>query len=72
VSQILVQWESLPESLSTWEEAEDLHRRFPKCPAWGQAGFRGGGNVRARGKKGKKTECFPTTEAKASEASDSG
>jgi len=65
ISQILVQWDSIPDSLTTWEEAEDLHRRFPKCPAWGQAGFRGGGNVRVKGtKKHKKTGCSPTTEAK--------
>jgi len=39
VHQILVQWNSLPASLATWEEAKDLHQRFPKCPAWDQAGF---------------------------------
>lgn len=32
--------------MTTWEEAEDLHHRFPTHPAWGQAGFQGGGNVR--------------------------
>ncbi|CAD6337171.1 unnamed protein product [Miscanthus lutarioriparius] len=32
--------------MTTWEETEDLHRRFPTHPAWGQAGFQGGGNVR--------------------------
>ena len=32
--------------MTTWEEAEDLHHRFPTHLAWGQAGFRGGGNVR--------------------------
>jgi hypothetical protein len=64
VSQILVQWDALPESLATWEEAEDLHRRFPKCPAWGQAGFRGGGNVTTKARRLKKktmTEPFPTS-----------
>jgi hypothetical protein len=54
LSQIKVQWEGYPKSLTTWEEAQDLHRRFPKCAAWGQAAFRGGGNVRNITKKDKK------------------
>jgi hypothetical protein len=66
VSQILVQWDALPASMTTWEEAEDLYRRFPRCPAWGQAGFRERGNVRTKKKKGKKTEHFPTIENEAS------
>ena len=46
LSQILVQWDELPGSLTTWEEVNDLRRRFPRCAAWGQAAFREGGNVR--------------------------
>lgn len=46
LSQIKVQWSGLPVSLATWEEASDLRRRFPNNAAWGQAAFRGGGNVR--------------------------
>lgn len=45
LSQIQVRWAGLPHSLTTWEEAVDLRRRFPGCAAWGQAAFRGGGNV---------------------------
>jgi hypothetical protein len=41
----------LPSSLTTWEEAIDLRRRYPTSPAWGQAGFQGGGNVRIVGKR---------------------
>jgi hypothetical protein len=67
VSQILVQWDAVPASLTTWEEAEDLRRRFPRCPAWGQAGFRGGGNVRNKGMKAvKKTAARPTIDEKSS------
>jgi len=45
VQQLLVQWSGLPASLATWEENHDCRRRFPEAPAWGQAGFHGGGNV---------------------------
>jgi hypothetical protein len=31
--------------MATWEDLEDLLRRFPKEPAWGQAVFQGGGIV---------------------------
>ena len=49
IAQILVQWNSLPASLTTWEEVEDMKRRFPTCPAWGQAVSQGGRNVRKKG-----------------------
>jgi len=45
VSQVLVQWSGQPESLATWEDHDDLKRRFPRVPAWGQAGIQEGGNV---------------------------
>lgn len=45
VSQLLVHWSDLPASLATWEETQDLRRTFTDAPAWGQAGFRGGGSV---------------------------
>lgn len=41
VSQVLVQWSGQPENLATWEDHDDLKRRFPRAPAWGQAGFQG-------------------------------
>jgi hypothetical protein len=52
-------------NLLTWEEAEDLHRRFPKSQSWGQAGFQGGGNVRTyrRAKAKKRTEGSVKMEA---------
>jgi leucyl aminopeptidase len=31
--------------LATWEDHDDLKRRFPKAPAWGQAGHQGRENV---------------------------
>jgi len=45
VSQVLVQWSGQPESLATWEDADELKQRFPRSPAWGQVGFQGEGNV---------------------------
>jgi hypothetical protein len=45
VPQVLVQWSNLPRSLATWEDAEALRQRFPRAPAWGQAGLRQGENV---------------------------
>lgn len=43
--QIQVQWSGMPPYLSTWEEVDDLRRRYPECPAWGQAGFQGGATI---------------------------
>ena len=43
VDEVLVQWSGTPASLATWENAADLHRQFPRAPAWGQAGSVGGG-----------------------------
>ncbi|XP_047043865.1 uncharacterized protein LOC124648086 [Lolium rigidum] len=45
VSQTLVQWSGQPESLATWEDMDELKQRFPRSPAWGQAGFQGEANV---------------------------
>jgi hypothetical protein len=41
----LVQWTSLSASLATWEDEPQLRARFPRAPAWGQAGIEEGGNV---------------------------
>lgn len=53
INQVRVQWNAAEHPLMTWEEQElnDLKRRFPKTPAWGQPDFRGGGNVRHRRKE---------------------
>jgi hypothetical protein len=45
VQQVLVTWSGLPDELATWEDQEALRQRFPLAPAWGKAGFPGGGNV---------------------------
>ncbi|WVZ79457.1 hypothetical protein U9M48_027033 [Paspalum notatum var. saurae] len=45
-SELLIQWSALPSSMTTWEQEEDVIRRFPYSAAWGQADFRGGGSVR--------------------------
>lgn len=45
VSQALIQWSGQPETLATWEDVDELKQRFPRSPAWGQAGFQDRGNV---------------------------
>jgi hypothetical protein len=42
----LVQWDKLPYSLATWEDPQDMSRRYPT--AWGQAALQARGNVRKR------------------------
>jgi hypothetical protein len=44
-NQLLIQWSGWHPTLSTWEEENDIKRRFPFAPAWGQAGVSGGENV---------------------------
>jgi hypothetical protein len=46
--QLLVQWHGSPLELATWEDEDDLLRRFPQFTAWGQAVANGGGNVTVR------------------------
>jgi hypothetical protein len=41
--QALIQWSRLPPALATWEDVEALRQRFPRAPAWGQAGSHPGG-----------------------------
>jgi hypothetical protein len=41
VPQGLIQWSDQPDSLATWEDLDELQQRFPRAPAWGQAGFQG-------------------------------
>ena len=71
LSQIKVQWSDISNSITTWEEASDLRRRFPACAAWGQAAFRGGGNVRIteRQLRGASTVGRPAISATATAAS---
>ena len=45
IPQVLVRWSYLPNTLSTWEDEESLHQQFPRAPAWGQAGSKGGRDV---------------------------
>jgi hypothetical protein len=45
IAQVLVHWSGLAPENATWEDVNDLKRRFPHAPAWGQAGFQEGGNV---------------------------
>jgi hypothetical protein len=46
VVEVLIQWSSWPPSMATWELEEQLKLQFPTAPAWGQAGFKVGRNVR--------------------------
>jgi hypothetical protein len=45
VHRALIVWSHLPSDLATWEDVVCLLQEFPAAPAWGQAGFQGGGNV---------------------------
>lgn len=54
--QVLVQWSGQATSLATWEDQAELLHRFPKAPAWGQAGSHPGESVTYRD-----TDTLPTT-----------
>lgn len=56
VLQGLIKWSGLPRSLATWEDLESLKQRFPRAPAWGQAGSKGRGSVTAFGEPADSTE----------------
>jgi hypothetical protein len=45
IRQVLIKWSNWPPEMATWENLEDIRRRFPAAPAWGQAGFQGGETV---------------------------
>jgi hypothetical protein len=49
VQQVLVRWSQSDAALDSWEDEEALRAKFPKANAWGQAFFRGGGNVSSSG-----------------------
>ena len=72
VPQGLIHWSGQPESLATWEDLEELHQRFPRAPAWGQAGFQGRGSVSCT--PGDTANCVPsgtaTTEGAVSNVTD--
>lgn len=44
IPQIMVRWDSVSQ-LQTWEDENDLRRRFPTAPAWGQAASKAAGSV---------------------------
>ena len=44
-TQLPIQWANLPQSMTTWEEIQDLRRWFPNAAVWGQPASQGGGNV---------------------------
>jgi hypothetical protein len=63
VTQVLVKWSSLPDSMASWEYYYVLKNRFSVAPAWGHAGTRGGSNVTTDdtdGPVGHATEAVPT------------
>lgn len=43
VNQVLVRWSGISDDMATWEDLDDLKRRFPLAPAWGQAASQEGG-----------------------------
>jgi hypothetical protein len=50
----LIHWSGAPEDEATWEDLDELQQRFPRAPAWGQAGIRGEGIVSVPGAEGEK------------------
>ncbi|KAK1696847.1 hypothetical protein QYE76_013544 [Lolium multiflorum] len=60
--QVLVQWSGASEEMATWEDLDSLKQRFPRAPAWGQAGIQGVGGVSDQ----------PTADACTSPATDQG
>jgi hypothetical protein len=45
VEQLQVRWSGNDPQVITWENGQELRRRFPHSEAWGQASSQGGGNV---------------------------
>jgi hypothetical protein len=45
VTQVLVCWSALPDSLATWEDQDVLQQKFPDAANWGQVVIQGRGNV---------------------------
>lgn len=43
VTQVLIKWNNLPSSLSTWEDYEALRQEFPRAAVWGQPASQGRG-----------------------------
>jgi hypothetical protein len=44
ITQVLVQWTGLPETLATWEDFHVLPSRFPVVAVWGQPASSAGGH----------------------------
>jgi hypothetical protein len=42
IKEALIQWSDMPSTLATWENREDLHRRFPHAPGSSRICSRGG------------------------------
>lgn len=42
-----IKWSGLPSCMATWEEPQQLQRRFPNSPPWGQGETQDGGDVTA-------------------------
>ncbi|KAK1617297.1 hypothetical protein QYE76_022814 [Lolium multiflorum] len=40
-----VVWSGVSDNLATWDNLQELKKRFPEAPAWGQAGSQGEGDV---------------------------
>jgi hypothetical protein len=40
IAQVLVHWSGSVPKDANWEDIDDLKRRFPRAPAWGQAAFK--------------------------------
>ncbi|KAK1695873.1 hypothetical protein QYE76_012570 [Lolium multiflorum] len=52
IVQVLIQWSGASEDMATWEDLESLKQKFPRAPAWGQAGNQAGEDVSDQGHGG--------------------
>jgi hypothetical protein len=60
VAQVLIQLSQLPADLATWVDHEALKQLFPVASAWGQAGFKGGGDASTLKAPGIQTDDGPS------------
>jgi len=56
ISQVLLQWEGMPETEATWEDLAVIQKHYPNFNLEDKVGFNGGGIVRDSTVKGRRTE----------------
>ncbi len=56
VEQVLIKWSGGEPVAVTWENEQELRRRFPTTTTWGQVATQGGGDVTAASEQGVQSE----------------